>query len=181
MSFSVNPQRITPAIQRELNLVWRTMLPYCGSFYDTTTQGNGSTTTAQTISLNSTAISVGVSVVSSDRITFKYAGMYDVAFSAQFDKSTGSAADIDLWIAVNGTDVPWSNTRVTIQGSSAKVVAAWDWVVHAHDGDYVQLKWFSSNADVRIAAFTGLTSPTRPSIPSVIVTVLPLLGHKPTA
>ena len=181
MSFSVNPQRITPAIQRELNLVWRTMLPYCGSFYDTTTQGNGSTTAVQTIALNTTEISVGVSVVSSTKITFKYAGMYDVAFSAQFDKASGSAADVDLWIAVNGTDVPWSNTRITLQGSSAKVVAAWDWIVHVDAGDYVEIRWFTNNADVRIATFTGLTSPARPSIPSVIVTVLPLLGHKPTA
>lgn len=178
--FSVNPRFVGQGVQRELNTIWRTMLPYCGSFYDTTTQGNGSTTAAQTVSLNSTEFSVGVSVVSSTKITFKYAGLYDIAFSAQLDKSSANAADVDLWIAVNGTDVAWTNTRVTLAGSSAKIVAAWDWVVQVDAGDYAEIKWFSSNADVRIAAFTGLTSPTRPSIPSVIVTVLPLVGLRPT-
>jgi hypothetical protein len=177
--YSVNPRFVGTGIQRELNTVWRTMLPYCGSFYDTTTQGNGSTTAVQKVSLNSTEVSVGISVVSSTKITFKYAGIYDVAFSAQLDKSSASAADVDLWIAVNGVDVPWSNTRITLQGSSAKVVAAWDWVVHVEAGDFVEIEWFSSNADVRIATFTGLTSPSRPSVPSVIVTVLPLVGHRP--
>lgn len=177
--YSVNPRYVGQSVQRELNTVWRTMLPYCGSFYDTTTQGNGSTTAVQKVSLNSTEVSVGVSVVSSTKITFKYAGIYDIAFSAQFDKSTANAADVDLWIALNGVDVAWSNTRITLQGSSAKVVAAWDWVVHVDAGDFVEIEWFSSNADVRIATFTGLTSPSRPSIPSVIVTVLPLVGHRP--
>lgn len=181
MTYSVNPRFIGQGVQRELNTVWRTMLPYAGSFYDTTTQGNGSTTAVQTVSLNTTEVSVGVSVVSSTKITFKYAGVYNVSFSAQFNKASGSAADADIWMAVNGTDVPWSNTRITLQGSSAKLVASWDWTVRVDAGDYAEIKWFSNNADVRIATFTGLTSPTRPSVPSVIVNVLPLVGLRPTA
>ena len=87
MTYSVNPRFIGPSIQRELNTVWRTMLPYCGSFYDTTTQGNGSTTAVQTIALNTTEISVGVSVVSSTKITFKYAGIYDIMFPSHDPKA----------------------------------------------------------------------------------------------
>ena len=37
--------------------------------------------------------------------------------------------------------------------------------------DYVQLMWRSSNTSARIEAYSAGTSPTRPAIPSVIVTV----------
>jgi len=38
-------------------------------------------------------------------------------------------------------------------------------------GDYVQLMWRTSDVDARIEAYAAGTSPTRPAIPSVIVTV----------
>jgi hypothetical protein len=177
--FSVNPKNVGEGVQRELNTLWRTLLPYCGAFYNDATIANGSTTVAQTVALPDTWISKGVSITNSTEIRFKYAGVYDVAFSAQLNKASGSAADVDIWIAVNGTDVPSTNTRVTLQGSSAKLVAAWDYMIQVEAGDYAELKWFSSSLDVQIAAFTGLTSPTRPDVPSVIVSVLPVLGLRP--
>jgi len=177
--FSVNPRYIGESVQRELNTLWRTLLPYCGAFYNDATITNGSTTVAQTVALPATWISKGVSITNSTEIRFKYSGVYDVAFSAQLDKASGSAADVDIWIAVNGADVPSTNTRVTLQGSSAKVVAAWDYMIQVEAGDYAEIKWFSSDADVEMAAFTGLTSPTRPDVPSIIVTVLPVLGLRP--
>lgn len=181
MVFAVNPRDVGAGVQRELNTVWRTMLPYCGSFVNLDTVTNGSTTVAQTIVLPVTLISKSVSIRNNTEIVFKYAGVYDIAFSIQLDKSSGAAADIDIWGAVNGVDLVDSNTRVTIQGSSAKLVAAWDLMVQVKAGDYFELKWFSSNADVVLLAVTGLTSPTRPDIPSVIVNVLPVLGLRPLA
>lgn len=181
MVFAVNPRDVGAGVQRELNTVWRTMLPYCGSFANLDTVTNGSTTVAQTVALPVTLISKSVRITNNSEIRFKYAGIYDVTFSIQLDKSSGSPADVDIWGAVNGVAIPDSNSRWTLQGSSAKTIAALDLMVQVEAGDYFELKWFSSDLDVTLKAETGLTSPTRPDIPSVIVNVLPVLGLRPLA
>jgi hypothetical protein len=177
--YSVNPRYIGADVQRELNTLWRTILPYGGSFYNNASITNGSTTVPQTIALPNTWVSKGVSITNSTEIRFQYAGIYDIMFSAQVDKSSANVSDVDLWIALNGTSVPSSNRRMTLQGSARREVASWNWVVQVEAGDYVEIKWFSSNADIGLTGFTGLTSPTRPDIPSITVSVLPVLGLRP--
>jgi len=50
-------------------------------------------------------------------------------------------------------------------------VAAWNWIVEGLANDYFQIMWSSPDTDMRIYAEGPQSNPTRPGIPSVILTV----------
>jgi len=120
---------------------------YYGSFFHTASMINSIPGTANTMSLSTTDISYGVTVSGSiqDKIKFANAGVYNVQFSAQMDKtSAGSDFITYIWIKQNNSDIPISNTGVTVLGgSNAKTVGAWNWFINAAAGDYVQIMWAS--------------------------------------
>ena len=149
--------------------------PY-GSFYDTTDQTAASTSTAYAITLNTTDLSTGVSVQSSSQITVAQDGVYNVQFSAQLSNADNAPQDIDIWFRKNGTDIDNSNTRFGMEKTKGvsdpyHTVGTVNLLISLDAGDYVQLMWRTSDTDARIEAYAAGTSPTRPAIPSVIVTV----------
>ena len=143
---------------------------YYGSFYDTTTQTAAAINTPYAMQLNTTAESNQIAVVSGSRITFKNRGTYNVQFSAQLDQTSGASHNIYIWLRKNGSDVPFSSSIVAIQGTSAELVAAWNFVISVLGGDYVQIMWAVSNTNVQIVAAPA--NAFSPAIPSVIVTAV---------
>jgi hypothetical protein len=79
---------------------------------------------------------------------------------------------MDIWFRKNGTDIPESNTVVTVSGGAnqAKVVAAWNYMLKLNAGDYVELMWRTSDVRLEFISDPAGTNPTRPAIPSVIAT-----------
>lgn len=144
---------------------------YYGSFYDTTLQGNSGATSANTMTFNTTDFASGVSIVDNSKITFAHTGKYDIQFSAQFDKTDSGTDDVEVWLSKNGNNVDWSSTSLSLVGNNAKLVAAWNFFVDANAGDYYELKWHSNDTDMRILARAGQSNPSRPQIPSIILTV----------
>jgi hypothetical protein len=147
---------------------------YWGAFWSTQDQAAANTTTAYAITLNNTdPDSSGVSVVSNSRLTFAYPGVYDIQFSAQADRISGSGTDtIEIWFRKNGTDIADSNTVVTVSGgaSAAKTVAAWNYMTELNANDYIELMWRTSDTRLELIADAAGTNPTRPAIPSIILT-----------
>jgi len=145
---------------------------YYGSFYHTASMINTVPGTANTMSLSTTDITYGVTVSGSinDKIKFANAGVYNIQFSAQMDKtSAGSDFITYIWIKQNDVDVPISNTAITVLGgSNAKTVAAWNWYVNANAGDFVQIVWASAASDARIQY--DASPAYGPAVPSLIVT-----------
>ena len=144
---------------------------YYLSAYDTTDQTNAGATSANAITYNTIDISNGISIVSNSRITISKAGIYNIAFSAQLDKGDSGDDSVEIWLRKNGTNVSNSSTEVTLVGNAGKHVAAWNWLVSANANDYFEICWHSTDTQLFINAVTGGTNPTRPAIPSVILTV----------
>jgi len=144
---------------------------YYGSFYSTVDQTNGGATVANKMTYNTTDISNGVSIVSSSRITIANAGVYNIQFSAQFDKTDSGDDTVQIWFQKNGSNIANSNTEMTLTGNNGKHVAAWNFFVNASSGDYFEICWHSSDTAVFINYIAAATTPTRPAIPSVILTV----------
>ena len=149
-------------------------LPF-GSFYDTTDQTAASTTVAYPITLNSTTLSSGVSVQSNSQVTFEYEGVYNIQFSVQLANNDNATQDIDIWFRKNGVDIANSNSRFGLAprksaGDPYHVIGSLNFVDSFAAGDYVQLYWRTSNTAAYIESYTAPSSPTRPAIPSVILT-----------
>lgn len=148
----------------------RIVRPY-GSFCDLTTQTASATTTAYPMRFTTTEEALGVSIVSGSHITFDYAGTYNIQFSAQVIKSNASNANIDIWLAETGSNVPRSNTTLHIQGNGAAVVAAWNFVRTFASGSYAEILWRTDDTNVELLYQNSSSSPDRPEIPSTILTI----------
>jgi hypothetical protein len=152
-----------------------------GSFYDTTDQTAASTTVAYPITLNSTSISNGVTISNSSELHFTYAGYYNIQFSVQLANNDNATQDIDIWFRKNGSDIANSNSRFGLAprksaGDPYHVIGALNFIVDVTPNDYIQLYWRTSNTNTYIEYYTAPSSPTRPAIPSVILTATLVSG-----
>ena len=144
---------------------------YVGSFYDTTTQTNPSASGVNKLKINTSVISDGVQIVELTKIKILHTGNYNIQFSAQLDKTDSGSDTVDIWLSKNGVDEDNTNTRLFVDGNNTKYVASWNWVVSASANDYFEIKWFSPDVAMRVYAEGPQTNPSRPGIPSVILTV----------
>ena len=143
-----------------------------GAFVSTVNQYVVSTTTAYSMSAATQTSGNGVTVSADTRFVVASAGTYNLQFSCQIESTGGgSAQTMDIWLAINGNNVANSNTQVVGNSNNGRSVAAWNFVEPLNAGDYMELKFRVS--DVRLGfAYDGTQiNPTRPAIPSVIVTV----------
>jgi hypothetical protein len=142
-----------------------------GAFTSTITQ-SGSANVSQSIDFNVSDITNGVSVTSNSRLTLANSGTYNIQFSAQVDRVSGSGTDtVYFWLKKNGTNVSNSAGAVTISGgaSAAKTITSWNWVVEASANDYYEIVWQTTDANIHLTNITA--SGNIPQIPSVITTV----------
>ena len=142
-----------------------------GSFYSTQDQTNAGATSVNKVTCNVTDLSNGVTIVSNSRITIANAGTYNLQFSLQLDKSDSGTDYFDVWLCKNGQNVANTNTQFTLAGNSAKAVAALNLFVQAAAGDYFELCWHSDDTAVFLNYVAAGSNPTRPAIPSAIITV----------
>ena len=144
---------------------------YYGAFSDSTTQ-TITANTATPMTFNTTEESFGVAIGSpTSRIVIANPGTYNIQFSAQIDKTDGGSDDVTIWLRIDGSDVPRSATDLTLRGNNERVVAAWNLVYTFAASQYFQLMWSSPDASMRLKSEGTSSSPTRPAVPSVILTV----------
>jgi hypothetical protein len=142
-----------------------------GAFLSTQTQ-SGSANVSQSITYNTTDYSQGVSVVSGTRLTVANAGVYNIQFSAQVDRVSGSGTDtVYIWLKKNGTNVTNSAGAITISGgaTAAKTISSWNYVVDAAASDYYEICWQTTDSNIQL--INAAASGNIPDVPSVIVTV----------
>jgi len=152
-------------------------IPKFGSFSDTTTQTVDAINTPKAMTFNQITPGVngvvanGVSVASGSRITVAVGGIYHLVYSAQLTKTDAGNDTMDIWLRVNGVDVPLSNSESTLS-TTQRLVSTSSWMLTLASGDYVQLMYSSADINTRITAIPAQTGPVRPSGPSVITTML---------
>jgi hypothetical protein len=147
-----------------------------GAFQDSTDQTAANTTTAYAVSFNTTDFSNGVTIASGSRITVADAGIWNLQFSIQLTNTTNSSQDVDIWFRVNGTNVANSNSRFGFAprkgvGDPFHIIAVMNYFVSLNATDYVEIMWRPTDTGVSIEQYAAGTSPTRPAVPSAIVTM----------
>lgn len=149
--------------------------PY-GAFQDSTDQVAANTTTAYAITFDTTDFSNGVTLSNSSRLNVSQSGIYNVQFSIQFTNTTNASQDVDVWFRKNGTNIDKSNSRFGFPprkgaGDPFHTIAAINYFVSLNANDYVEIMWRTTDVGVSIEQYAAGTSPTRPSVPSAIVTL----------
>jgi len=149
--------------------------PY-GAFQDTTDQTAGNTTTAYAVTFNTTDYSNGIYLSNSSRLNVRNYGIYNIQFSFQYKNTTNDGQDVDIWFRKNGSDVAGSNSRFHMParkstGDPSHLIAAMNFFIEMNAGDYAEIMWRTTDIGVSLEQYGSSTSPTRPSIPSAIVTL----------
>ncbi len=140
------------------------------SYFDTTTQTNPVANTVNLFRYNSVVTEYEVTRgTPTSKIYVSNTGVYNIQFSAQLDKTGGSASSVYIWPRVNGVNIPNSASKVVIDGPNSEIIPAWNFVLVLEAGDYFELAWQSSDTDVVIREEAA--SGNVPEIPSVILTV----------
>jgi hypothetical protein len=140
-------------------------------------QSSAGVTSENLISYNTPVFQNGIYVESNTRLRFQYAGQYLIIVNCQFTNRSNTAAEFELWAKNSGVNYPLSNTRFDIP--ARKSVSIYSHVVAVINGiftvtnpdtEYLEIAWWSDNADVYLEHYAAGTNPTRPEIPSVILT-----------
>ena len=140
------------------------------SYFDTTTQTNPVANAVNLFTYNSVVSNYEVTRGSpTSKIYVANTGVYNFQFSAQLDKTGGSASAVYIWPRVNGVNLPDSATKIVIDGPNSEIVAAWNFVLVLEADDYFELAWESSDTNVIIPYVAA--SGNIPAIPSIILTV----------
>ena len=147
-----------------------------GAFHDSTDQVAASTTAATAVTFNTTDISNGVTLSNSSRFNVADSGVFNIQFSIQLKNTTNDSHDVDIWFRKNGTNVDNSNSRYhpparKSTGDPSHMIAALNFFIELDAGDYVEIIYKVDNVNVTLEHFAAGTSPTRPAVPSAIVTV----------
>ena len=169
----VGTQTITGSLQISGSLYYNGHKQYnYGQFYDMTTQ-SGSSGSIQSMKLNTTDLSEGVSIVSGSQIKVENAGVYNLQFSAQLENTVNTNIVFNIWFAKNGNSIPNSNTHIDVARAQSaqlgKVPAAWNFLSHLDDNDYLEIKWTCNDTGGILHYDAG--TPSIPATPSVIVTI----------
>lgn len=145
-----------------------------GMFQHNQTISSGGATTANLFPLDTTDFANGISVVDGSKVTFTTGGIYNFQFSAQLYRSGGGTgfSTVEIWLSKNGANIPETNGQMNVPQSGGKAMAAWNYLVPVNAGDYLQLYWSSTDAELQILYSGAGTDPTRPITPSIIVTVV---------
>lgn len=140
-------------------------------------QASGGTTVANLLTYNTPVITQGITVRDQGYIWFEQPGQYLVTFSLQVTNRGNAAQVFEVWAAQNGNNYPLSNTRFDIP--ARKSSTEWSHIAPAVSGIFtvrnpsteaLTIKWWSDSTDVFIEHYAAGTNPTRPEIPSVILT-----------
>ena len=164
-------------------LTWKGLLsPTYGAFGSTSIQTvlGANTETLVNYNLTYEANNVTIGSGTTTRVYINDSGVFNVQFSAQISLASGTQPkSIDMWFKVSGVAVPRSNTRQTITGKDQDTVLALNYVSTFVSGQYIELAYSSPDANIQLGSYTGLVSPTRPDIPSMILSVTPVSSILP--
>lgn len=140
-----------------------------GAWYNTQTMNALAINTAYPMQCNSITIENGVKLVDKSKMTVEQSGTYNIQFSAQFDKANANTQHAYVWLKKNGVTVPYSASKLAVQGSTAEFVAAWNFYSEAKAGDYFQVVGSVTDTGVFLPAIAP--NGVVPGVPSVILTI----------
>ncbi|CAB4129484.1 hypothetical protein UFOVP115_27 [uncultured Caudovirales phage] len=173
----VTGQSVTNWAYPMLGIPVHSRFPY-GNFHASARQTAASTTAAYKVGIDtddgSQFIYLASSDISNSHIHVKYAGVYNIQFSAQFANSSTSIYNANVWIRINGVDVPASTGQLTIPakhgGVNGQLVSSWNYLNKLKANDYVEFMWQVENTNVFLENIAAGTSPVTPTSPSFAVT-----------
>lgn len=150
--------------------------PAYGSFSSSVTQlqTGGVANTPTVITYDTVELVKDVALVpgSPSQIRVSNTGVYKFLYSIQLDKSGGGVSVCDIWIRVNGTNVPRSSGQVVVNGPNGETLPCVEYLLSLNAHDFVEVVFSSPDATMAVTAFPENLVVGIPSIPSIITNII---------
>lgn len=144
---------------------------YYAAFSSSVTQTIGANV-EKAITVNTTDVTpIGIELVGNSEFKVLNNGVYNLAISAQVRHTAGGSSTTSWWFKVNGQNLSNSATDMRLQGNNAEEVFYVNVFLDLNANDTVQVFWSSTDAASQLYAIGTRTSPIRPAVPSVIITI----------
>ena len=141
--------------------------------YDTNSQTATSPNRGYAMTFDTSVESSNISFATSSAVRFTEAGVYNVQFSAQFANYDTQDHDVDIWFALNGSRINWSNSRFSIIGTHGGInghqIAAWNYMSTFNVNDELEIYWQTDDIQVQLEKIPP--SGDAPETPSIILTI----------
>lgn len=143
-----------------------------GAFHSEVLQSAPSANSVIVMSAETVDYSEGVTISDNSKFYVSSGGTYNFQFSSVFRKIQGGSIEfVSVWPRINGNNVLWSNTDMSMANNNELIVSAWNFVLELNAGDYVELVWSTTTVQMEMVAIPPQSNPTRPGTPSVIITL----------
>lgn len=158
--------------------------PHIGAS-DLTDQYATADNTPTIVKWNTLDSGLGFTLNPNNSATALQAGVYKIDYSLQFANTDNVQHDIDVWLKINGVDVPGSTSKISIPARKSAGVYSYSLMYSTvmftlQADDYLELYWATDKAYSTTGPVDGVymeykpaqTSPyAHPSIPSAIGTI----------
>ena len=137
----------------------------------------GSTTSENLVIYDKVLTSSYMELSSSSRIKTSYPGLYNLQLSSQIaNDDNNTPHQVGFWLKKNGSNISDTYSEFTVVGQHVggnghSIFAANFFVNLETTGTYIEVYWWADSLNVYLETLSGLTSPTRPTSPAIIVTV----------
>jgi hypothetical protein len=130
-----------------------------------------------TVTASQEVASITIQGSRASKILFDYAGQYLVNVSLQAANRENAISELEMWAKNTGVNYPLSNTRfdlpvrksASIWGHATPAIAG-IFTVQDPTTEYLEMAWWAELPEVYLEHYAAGTSPTRPEIPSIILT-----------
>ena len=131
-----------------------------------------------TVSTSQEVGSITINGSRASKLVFDYPGQYLVNFRTQVSNQDNATGEFEIWAKNTGVNYPLSNTRFDL--AARKSGSIWSHIVPAINGiftvndattEYLEMAWWSDRSGAFLEYYPPGTSPTRPAIASVIMTI----------
>ena len=145
---------------------------YSATFFDTTLQTNGGSTTANQVLINSTQAANGFTLTS-NRVNVTNAGIYFLSLGLQLSFTGGASNyNVTVWYSVNDVIVPNSAFTFTTTGAqNDQTLASITDTIGLTAGQYLKFFWWSQALGMRLLPTVAGVNPVRPASPSVNLSI----------
>lgn len=133
--------------------------------------GSFSTSGNQTLGVNTATKITGFAeddtnrmYLSNNRFYVQETGDYFLQFSAVITKSNSNSGTADIWIRKNGTNVPKTNTRITVSGQGAETVMTVSLILDLKVGEYIEFYGAASATNISVTSYAANTGPAVPGM-----------------
>jgi hypothetical protein len=129
-----------------------------------------------TVDTSQLTASTTITGTRASKLLFDYPGQYLINVRVQGVNKSNAVKEFELWAKNTGVNYPLSNTRfdlpvrksASIYGHVSALISG-VFTVNDPVTEYLEMAWWGEDTDVEIEHYASGTSPTRPAVPSVIL------------